>query len=139
MQRVMDRRARTLGAATLLLVVLVMALPALASAAPSCPASVAMDDVHSGASQFTVLTCDDPGGTGLNYSVDPGNDAQRGSVSLDGVGGVSYFANPDAKGHDDWTVVVADNEGGSTHVELSIDVVNAAPVCEDTSFEVSHG
>ena len=116
MQRVTDGRAPTLGAATLLLAVLALAFPAFASAAPGCPSSVTMDDVHSGTSQFTALTCDDPSGTGLTYSVDPGNDAQIGFVSLDGGGGVSYFPNADAKGHDDWTVVVADNEGGSTNL-----------------------
>ena len=139
MQRVTDGRATTLGAATLLLAVLALAFPAFASAAPGCPSSVTMDDVHSGTSQFTALTCDDPSGTGLTYSVDPGNDAQLGFVSLDGSGGVSYFSNADAKGHDDWTVVVADNEGGSTNVAFSVDVVNAPPVCQNTSIEVTHG
>ena len=139
MQRVTDGRASMLGAATLLLAVLALAFPAFASAAPGCPSSVTMDDVHSGTSQFTALTCDDPSGTGLTYSVDPGNDAQLGFVSLDGSGGVSYFPNADAKGHDDWTVVVADNEGGSTNVAFSVDVVNAPPVCQNASFEVTHG
>ena len=139
MQRVMDGRAPTLGAATLLLAVLALAFPAFASAAPGCPSSVTMDDVHSGTSQFTALTCDDPSGTGLTYSVDPGNDAQLGFVSLDGSGGVSYFPNADAKGHDGWTVVVADNEGGSTNVAFSVDVVNAPPVCQNTSIDVTHG
>ena len=139
MQRVMDGRAPTLGAATLLLAVLALAFPAFASAAPGCPSSVTMDDVHSGTSQFTALTCDDPSGTGLTYSVDPGNDAQLGFVSLDGSGGVSYFPNADAKGHDGWTVVVADNEGGSTNVAFSVDVVNAPPVCQNTSIDATHG
>ena len=139
MQRVMDGRASMLGTATLLLAVVALAFPAFASAAPACPSSVTMDDVHSGASQFASLTCDDPSATGLTYSVDPGDGAQLGSVSLDGSGGVSYFPNADAKGHDGWTVVVADNEGGSTNVAFSVAVVNAPPVCQDTSLEVTHG
>ena len=138
MQRVTERRASTLGV-SLLLAVVVMAFPALASAAPGCPSSVAMDNVHSGVTQFAALTCDDPSGTGLTYSVDPANDAQRGSVQFDGSGGVYYFSNPDAKGQDDFTVVVADNEGGSTDVDFSVEVVNQAPVCHDISFEAPHG
>ena len=53
MQRVTDGRASMLGAATLLLAVVALAFPAFASAAPGCPSSVTMDDVHSGTSQFT--------------------------------------------------------------------------------------
>ena len=136
MRRVTERRASTLGV-SLLLTVVVMAFPALASAAPGCPSSVAMDNVHSGVTQFASLTCDDPSGTGLTYSVDPANDAQRGSVQFDGGGGVYYFSNPDAKGQDDFTVVVADNEGGTTDVDFSIEVVNQAPVCHDISFDAA--
>ena len=110
------------------LVAMVVALPAPADAAgPACPTSYRLDDVHSGGSVVGQLSCDDPGGTGLSYG--SGSEPHHGTVYLDGSGGVVYYADADYAGTDSWTVTVSDNEGGSTDVDVSVDVVNQAPVC----------
>ena len=140
MQRVTDGRATTLGAATLLLAVLALAFPAFASAAPGCPSSVTMDarplrhvPVHGADLRRPERR---PG------SPTPSTRAttrSSGSCRSTAAAASPTSRTPDAKGHDGWTVVVADNEGGSTNVAFSVDVVNAPPVCQNTSIEVTHG
>jgi hypothetical protein len=82
------------------LTVLALAFPSFAAAAPSCPPSATIPDVHSGFTQSTTVSCDDPGGTGLNWATDSGDDAQHGFVQYDQFGTVSYTANADYKGPD---------------------------------------
>jgi len=123
-------RGRTLitfACATLAALVGLLA-PAAAQANPVCD-PVVMDDVHSGGSQTAQLACDDTGGASLSYSVDPADDAKHGFVTVDGAGSVTYFSTSGYLGSDSWTIVVDNNEGGTTEVTVSIEVVNHAPVC----------
>src|SRR6478736_10327936 len=108
---------------------LALAFPGLAAADPSCPSAVALDDVHIGESVHGDVTCDDPSGTGLNYSIAPGGDPAHGFASPDGVGGVDYFADADYVGPISFTVEVDDNNGGTSTIDVSGNVTDAAPVC----------
>jgi hypothetical protein len=128
-------RGHIFGCQLALIVAMLALLAPAASASPACDPAVTLDDVHSGASVHGTLTCDDPSGTGLNYSIAPGGDAAHGSALLDGVGGVDYFAAPDYAGPDTFTVEVDDNEGGSTTIDVSVEVVNAAPTCNAVGLD----
>jgi len=135
------RRGTTLTAfaCALLFALVTLLAPAAAQAAPSCPPSATMPDTHSGGAQSTTVTCADPSDTGLNWETDPADGPQHGFADYDSAGGVSYFADGDYKGSDSWTTIVSDNEGGSTQIAFSVEVVNEAPVCQNVSIETPHG
>ncbi len=97
-----------------------------------------MPSVHSGAGQSATITCDDPSGSGLNFAVDP-QDAGTGTVLVDGSGSLTYFSNASYVGTDSWTILVTDNEGGSTEVHFTIQVVNQAPVCTNLTMTAGRG
>src|SRR4051794_20240998 len=118
------------GAVVAMAVALVF--PSLAAAAPACPPSATFPSVHSGTSDVAQLQCDDPGGTGLNYSL--AADASHGQVFVGGDGSLSYASNYDYKGQDAWTVQVDDNEGGTASVHYTVQVTNQAPVCHDVDL-----
>ncbi|MFL5757664.1 MAG: Ig-like domain-containing protein, partial [Chloroflexota bacterium] len=109
---------------------LALAFPGLAAAAPACPAAVALGDVHTGASVHGDVTCDDPSATGLTYTVVGGGTTTGGFATTDGVGGVDYTADSDSFGSDAFTVQVDDNEGGTASIDVTVQVVDQAPVCQ---------
>src|SRR4051794_12935155 len=138
MRRVQGRTGGTMMAVTAaLFATAALAFPSFASAAPTCDPSATMPDVHSGASQSTFVTCTDPSATGLNWASDPGDDAKHGFVSYGQDGNVYYTSNFDYKGPDSWTTQVIDNEGGTTDIAFSVDVVNQAPVCTAVTIDTS--
>ena len=59
-------------------------------------------------------------------------------MDYDFAGGVTYNADFDYAGSDSWTTIVSDNEGGSTQISFSVDVVNQLPVCQSVSIETPH-
>src|SRR5437763_3746841 len=121
-------------AAAVLVAAIALAFPSLAAAAPACPAAATFPSVHSGNADSAALQCDDPSGTGLNYSIDPDHGPAHGQVLVDEAGGVRYASDSTYKGADGWTVRVDDNEGGTSTVVYTVQVTNQAPVCQDVTL-----
>src|SRR5690349_19869832 len=125
------------GPLALVVAIVALLLPAAAQASPACDPSMTLPDVQSGASTQGVLTCDDPGGTGLNFAI--ATDPAHGSAFVDGAVNVSYTADFYA-GHDSFGVAFTDNEGGETDVTVGVDVTNTKPTCQPVNLgSVAHG
>lgn len=112
----------------LVLAAVPLVLPQPAWAAPTCDPSLQLESVHPGSATWGSLSCDDPSGTGLNYSITAG--PYGGYATADGSA-VSYYPYADYVGSDSFTVEVTDNEGGSTTVEVMVEVTDSAPECAD--------
>jgi hypothetical protein len=131
---------RTTGALALTLTVLAMGIGAgqASAQAPSCD-PLNLGNVHSGNSTSGALQCTDAAGGPLSFEIF--TDPAHGQALVDGVGEVSYFAPADYKGSDPFRARVTDESNGeSTMVDVSVQVVNAAPVCQPIDLgEIARG
>jgi hypothetical protein len=112
-------------------VALFLAAPTASAAPPACdPLDLEVHINDSGTGQVNCSTADsDP----LSFTLD--SDPQHGSAMVDATGFVTYLPDHGYQGPDSFSVSVLDDANGeSTSVQVSVEVVNHAPVCPPDDF-----